>query len=123
MIFHDFLNYKTKGSPVIFRFCGTFSENQFIQPTSSPFGDKFYISIPNCGNELKLKVCGLYSSLFSRRFSREKCPTLTVASFLFVRQQTSSRMYHFLQTSLSLTCTRQYSVYGEPSGHGFESLL
>ena len=32
-------------------------------------------------------------------------------------------MYHFLQTSLSLTCTRQYSVYGEPSGHGFESLL
>ena len=32
-------------------------------------------------------------------------------------------MYHFLQTSLSPTCTRQYSVYGEPSGHGFESLL
>ena len=32
-------------------------------------------------------------------------------------------MYHFLQTSLSLTCTRQYSVDGEPSGHEFESLL
>ena len=63
---------------------------------------------------------------FSRRFSRKKCPTLTVASFFFlffVRPQTSSRMYHFLQTSLSLTCTCQYSVYGEPSGHGFESLL
>ena len=64
--------------------------------------------------------------VFSRRFSREKCPTLTVASFFsffFVRPQTSSRMYHFSQTSLSITCTRQYSVYGEPSGHGFESLL
>ena len=61
--------------------------------------------------------------IFSRRFSREKCPTLTVASFFFVRPQTSSRMYHFLQTSLSITCTRQYSVYGESSGHGFESLL
>ena len=66
------------------------------------------------------------NGVFSRRFSKEKCPTLTVASFFlffFVRPQASSRMYHFLQTSLSLICTRQYSVYGEPSGHGFESLL
>ena len=59
----------------------------------------------------------------SRRFSREKCPTLTVASFLvgafsfkeksptitvasffsffFVRPQSSSRMYHFLQKLIS----------------------
>ena len=33
--------------------------------------DKFYISFPNChtGNELKLKVSVLYSSLFSIKFS------------------------------------------------------
>ena len=59
--------------------------------------------------------------MFSRRFSREKCPTLTVASFLvgafsfkekcptitvasffFVRPQSSSRMYHFLQKLIRL---------------------
>ena len=42
---------------------------------------------------------------FSRRFSSEKCPTLTVASFFlffFVRPQTSSRMYHFLQKLIKL---------------------
>ena len=40
--------------------------------------------------------------VFSRRFSSEKCPTLTVASFFFVRPQTSSRMYHFLQKLIKL---------------------
>ena len=41
---------------------------------------------------------------FSRHFSSEKSPTITVASFLFffVRPQTSSCMYHFLQKLLKL---------------------
>ena len=68
--------------------------------------------------------CRTLFVVFSRRFSREKCPTLTVASFLvgafsfkeksptitvasffffffFVRPQSSSRMYHFLQKLIS----------------------
>ena len=51
----------------------------------------------------------------------EKSPTITVASFFFfffVRPQTSSRMHHCSQTSLSLTCTRQYLVYGNPAVTG-----
>ena len=61
--------------------------------------------------------------IFSWRFSREKCPTLTVASFFSSDHRPHRVCTTFLQTSLSLTCTRQYSVYGEPSGHRFESLL
>ena len=38
--------------------------------------------------------------IFSRRFSSEKCPTITVASFFFVRPQTSPCMYHFLVQAL-----------------------
>ena len=43
-----------------------------------------------------------HETLFSRRFSSKKSPTITVTffSFFFVRPQTSSCMYHFLQTSL-----------------------
>ena len=32
---------------------------------------------------------------------KEKSPTITVASFFFVRPQSSSRMYHFLQKLIS----------------------
>ena len=54
-----------------------------------------------------------------------------MASFFFLsfffRQTTELIAYVplFIQTSRahSFTCTRQCSVYGEPSGHGFESLL
>ena len=63
--------------------------------------------------------------VFSRRFSSEKSPTITVASFL-----SSDHRPHRVCTTFcrlySFTCTRQYrlySVYGELSGHGLESLL
>ena len=86
--------------------------------------------------------------VFSRRFSSEKSPTLTVASFIvgafsfkeksptitvasffffFFRQTTDLIAYVPLFTDFTLA--HMYSsvlglrCYGEPSSHGFESLL
>ena len=39
---------------------------------------------------------GIPPGIFSRRFSSEKCPTLTVASFFFVRLQSHSDWATFL---------------------------
>ena len=41
--------------------------------------------------------------IFSRRFSREKCPTLTVASFFFVRLQSHSAWATFLTIETTKT--------------------
>ena len=49
-------------------------------------------------------------SVFSRRFSCEKCPTVTVASFFFVRPQSSPCMYPFsVQTLIGSGGTQRSS--------------
>ena len=59
------------------------------------------------GNHITLRA----TLVFSRRFSSEKSPTITVASFFFVRPHTSSCMYHFLvQTLLGLRWTQRSRV-------------
>ena len=47
--------------------------------------------------------------VFSRRFSREKCPTLTVASFFFVRLQSHSDWATFL----TIETTKTTSIRGQ----------
>ena len=48
-------------------------------------------------------------AIFSRRFSREKCPTLTVASFFFVRLQSHSDWATFL----TIETTKTTSIRGQ----------
>ena len=47
-------------------------------------------------------------SVFSRRFSSEKCPTLTVTSFFFVRLQSHSdwETFHTIKTTKTTTIRR-----------------
>ena len=70
----------------------------------------------------------LWVSVCSPRFSSEKSPTITMTSFFcfFSSDHRPHRVCTTFYRLDSFTCTRQYSlysVYGEPSGHGFESLL
>ena len=66
-------------------------------------------------------------SIFSRRFSSEKSPTITVASFFFfffVKPQTSSCMYHFLAVTGSSPCFsqklfRSFAKADETEGYSF----
>ena len=56
-----------------------------------------------------------HGTLFIRRFSSEKSPSITVTSFFpffFVRPQTQSCIYHFLQTSLVHMYLSVQSLFG-----------
>ena len=55
---------------------------------------------------------------------KEKSPTITVASFFFVRPQSSSRMYHFLQKLISsLRPVRPMQTYCKGSPFRFLPFL
>ena len=51
--------------------------------------------------QLEVFRFGFFTFLVGAFSFKEKSPTITVASFFFVRPQSSSRMYHFLQKLIS----------------------
>ena len=70
-----------------------------------------------------ITVGSFFHFFFSRRFSSEKSPTITVTSFFpFFRQTTDLIVFVPLFTDFTrsrVLVSSLYSVYGEPSGHGF----
>ena len=77
------------------------------------FSDSFWkMWCETCALFLGIRLGGVscqvakFRSIFSRRFSSEKCPTLTVASFFFVRLQSHSDWATFLTIETTKICEK-----------------
>ena len=79
------------------KFCIALAERML-----NKFLGAFFLAIDFEGYFTIFAFCCVFNVFLVGAFSfKEKSPTITVASFFFVRPQSSSRMYHFLQKLIS----------------------